>query len=60
MQYAVDTKTYIDNKIAEYVQSAISNSLLSTNTAQALSAPMGAELNSKIEALEQKLESEEE
>ena len=60
MQYAVDTKTYIDNKIAEYVQSAISNSLLSTNTEQALSAPMGAELSNRIETLEQKLESEEE
>lgn len=59
MQYAVDTKTYIDNKIAEYVQSAISNSLLSTNTAQALSAPMGAELSNRIETLEQKLAEEE-
>lgn len=59
MQYAVDTKSYIDNKIAEYVQSAISNSLLSTNTAQALSAPMGAELSNRIETLEQKLAEEE-
>lgn len=33
---------------------------MSLKHAQALSAPMGAELSSRIEALEQKLESEEE
>lgn len=56
LEYVADTKNYIDQKIQETIQQSIAGNLLSTNGSQALSAPMGAALNLRLEALEAKAE----
>ena len=56
MKYVADTKTYVDQKIQEFIQQSIAGNLLSTNSNQSLSAPMGAALNLRLEALEAKTE----
>ncbi|MBS6676929.1 MAG: hypothetical protein KH330_04200 [Clostridiales bacterium] len=56
LEYVADTKNYIDRKIQESIQQSIAGNLLSTNSNQSLSAPMGAQLNLRIEALEAKIE----
>lgn len=56
LEYVADTKNYIDQKIQESIQQSIAGNLLSTNSNQSLSAPMGAQLNLRIEALEAKIE----
>ena len=56
LEYVADTKNYIDQKIQESIQQSIAGNLLSTNSNQALSAPMGAALNLRLEALEAKTE----
>lgn len=56
VEYVADTKNYIDQKIQESIQQSIAGNLLSTNSNQSLSAPMGAALNLRIEALEAKKE----
>ena len=56
LEYVADTKNYIDQKIQETIQQSIAGNLLSTNGSQALSAPMGAALNLRLEALEAKTE----
>lgn len=56
LEYVADTKNYIDQKIQESIQQSIAGNLLSTNSNQSLSAPMGAALNLRIEALEAKIE----
>lgn len=56
MEYIADTKNYIEKQIQEAIQNSIAGNLLSTNSNQALSAPMGAQLNLRLEALEQKTE----
>lgn len=56
LEYVADTKNYIDQKIQESIQQSIAGNLLSTNGSQSLSAPMGAALNLRIEALEAKTE----
>ena len=56
LKYVADTKNYIDHKIQESIQKSIAGNLLSTNSNQSLSAPMGAALNLRIEALEAKTE----
>lgn len=56
LEYVADTKNYIDQKIQESIQQSIAGNLLSTNSNQSLSAPMGAALNLRLEALEAKAE----
>ena len=56
LEYVADTKNYIDQKIQESIQQSIAGNLLSTNSNQSLSAPMGAALNLRLEALEAKIE----
>ena len=56
VDYAADAKTYIDNKINDALQNIIANNLLSTSSAKALSAAMGANLNDRIETLEKAAE----
>ena len=56
LEYVADTKNYIDQKIQESIQQSIAGNLLSTNSNQSLSAPMGAALNLRLEALEAKTE----
>lgn len=53
LTYVADTTNYINKTIQEAIQASIANNLLSANSTQALSAKMGAELNSRIEALEE-------
>lgn len=53
LTYVADTTNYINKAIQEAIQASIANNLLSANSTQALSAKMGAELNSRIEALEE-------
>lgn len=53
LTYIADTTNYINKAIQEAIQASIANNLLSSNSTQALSAKMGAELNSRIEALEE-------
>lgn len=56
LEYVADTKNYIDQKIQESIQQSIAGNLLSINSNQSLSAPMGAALNLRLEALEAKKE----
>lgn len=51
--YIADTTNYINKAIQEAIQASIANNLLSANSTQVLSAKMGAELNSRLEALEE-------
>lgn len=53
LTYIADTTNYISKTIQEAIQASIANNLLSANSTQVLSAKMGAELNSRIEALEE-------
>ena len=53
LTYIADATNYINKAIQEAIQASIANNLLSANSTQALSAKMGAELNSRIEALEE-------
>ena len=53
LSYIADTANYINKAIHGAIQASIANNLLSANSTQALSAKMGAELNSRIEALEE-------
>lgn len=46
----------LESKIKKEIEKSISNNLLSTNSKQSLSAPIGAALNLRIEALEAKIE----
>ena len=53
LTYIADATNYINKAIQEAIQASIANNLLSANSTQVLSAKMGAELNSRIEALEE-------
>ena len=53
LTYITDATNYINKAIQEAIQASIANNLLSANSTQVLSAKMGAELNSRIEALEE-------
>ncbi len=53
LSYIADTANYINKAIHGAIQASIANNLLSANSTQALSAKMGAELNSRLEALEE-------
>lgn len=53
LTYIADTTNYINKAIQEAIQASIANNLLSANSTQVLSAKMGAELNSRLEALEE-------
>ena len=55
--YKIQIMDSLERRIKEEIEKSIANNLLSTNSNQALSAPMGAQLNLRLEALEQKQES---
>lgn len=56
LNYQPSKADKLESKIKKEIEKTISNNLLSTNSNQSLSAPMGAALNLRLEALEAKIE----